>query len=209
MLSAWALQREALFLEGAGHGPARPSELRERAVPCPGGNGVRGAGMEGWREVSRMEGLGNLGSWVFQASPSQCCRTSARYFSQTANDSVPGLGGAVRAVRSAGCSSGLEPGAIHHNLQKFHSFDSLVLNRPSGLGASGMTLLVDWGRGARGGALRPGRSQDLARGGQQRGCPGEAPPRGALAAVSCTLSLGLGRDRQRVGGTWGWAWSSH
>lgn len=38
---------EALFQEGVGHGPARPSELRERAVLCPGGNRVRVAGMEG------------------------------------------------------------------------------------------------------------------------------------------------------------------
>lgn len=40
-------RREALFLDGGGHGPARPSGLRERAVLCPGGNWVRVAGMEG------------------------------------------------------------------------------------------------------------------------------------------------------------------
>lgn len=57
-------------------------------------------------------------------------------------------------------------GVIHHNLQKFHCSDS-VLNRPSSLGANGVTLLVDRGGGKGGGEHRPGRSQDLSRLGQQ------------------------------------------
>lgn len=54
MLSAWVLWEErSLFLsqEGIGHDPAGPSELREKAGLCPGGNqrgGGEGEGQAAW-----------------------------------------------------------------------------------------------------------------------------------------------------------------